>query len=238
MFQDIKPRIAEPDIGKIISYAAFDGSPESIAKISDEYRTSGALNFHGWVESGKIAGICGFEVHDGKVEIHLISVAEDKRRQGIGGAMISALQAMYGLPIEAETDDEAVGFYRKRGFETTEIMHPRRGKRHICVLRASTEKINIYDLPPLPQADELTTILAVSGNIRIERIISTGQISGWYDQIETEFVVLLEGNALVEFENRTAVMTKGDTLLIKPHERHRVNYTSGEPPCVWLCIFY
>ena len=99
--------------------------------------------------------------------------------------------------------------------------------------------MNIYNLPPLPLTEEVTTILTENENIRIERIISTGQISDWYDQEETEFVILLDGNAVIEFENNKSIaMSKGDTLLIKPHERHRVSFTSSEPPCVWLCIFY
>jgi hypothetical protein len=54
---------------------------------------------------------------------------------------------------------------------------------------------NIFDLPKLPLPEELTTILAENSNARIVRIVSTGQISDWYDQTETEFVALLEGNA-------------------------------------------
>ena len=99
--------------------------------------------------------------------------------------------------------------------------------------------MNIYDLPNIPLPEELTTVLAESGSVRIERIVSTGQASDWYDQSETEFVVLIEGNAVVEYDNgKKVAMTKGDTLLIKPHERHRVSWTSSEPPCVWLCIFF
>jgi len=98
--------------------------------------------------------------------------------------------------------------------------------------------MNIFDLPPLPLPEELTTIIAESGSVRIERIISTGQVSDWYNQAETEFVTLLQGNAVIEFEDRTAAMGKGDTIVIKPHERHRVSYTSTEPPCIWLCVFY
>ena len=99
--------------------------------------------------------------------------------------------------------------------------------------------MNIFDLPPLPLPEELTTILAGSGSVRIERIVSTGQVSDWYDQAETEFVALLEGNAVIEYENgKSVALSKGDTLVIQPHERHRVSYTSSEPPCVWLCVFY
>ena len=100
--------------------------------------------------------------------------------------------------------------------------------------------MNIFDLPDLPLSEELTTVLAENGTVRIERIISTGQVSSdWYDQDETEFVLLLDGNAVVEFEDgRSVSMNKGDTLLIQPHERHKVSYTSSDPPCVWLCVFY
>ena len=98
--------------------------------------------------------------------------------------------------------------------------------------------MNIYDLPQLLLSEELTAILAQSENVRIERIISTGHTSDWYDQSETEFVALLQGEARIEFENKTVTMSGGDTLVIQPHKRHRVTYTSSEPPCIWLCVFY
>ena len=99
--------------------------------------------------------------------------------------------------------------------------------------------MNIFNLPPLPLKKEVTSVLAESGKVRIERIVSTGQMSDLYDQDETEFVALLEGNAIIEYEGGKAItISRGDTLLIKPHERHRVSYTSNEPPCVWLCVFF
>ena len=99
--------------------------------------------------------------------------------------------------------------------------------------------MNIFDLPTLPLSEELTTVLVESNNLRVERIVSTGQVSDWYDQDETEFVVLLEGDAIIEYDNGgTVAMSKGDTLLLLSHVRHRVSYTSENPPCVWLCVFY
>jgi len=134
VFQDIKPRVAEPDVGVIISYAALDGSPGGVAKEAEKYLSSENLHFYGWVEDGRVVGICGFEVHSDKVEIHLISVAGDRQKQGVGGAMVTALQKMYSLPLEAETVEEAVGFYRKRGFITTAFQHPEWGVKYTCVL--------------------------------------------------------------------------------------------------------
>jgi len=99
--------------------------------------------------------------------------------------------------------------------------------------------MNLFDLPAAPSPEETTTVLADNGNVRIERIISAGQTSGWYDQAETEFVALMDGSAVIEYaDNKTVELSKGDTVLIKPHERHRVSFTSNDPPCVWLCVFY
>jgi cupin 2 domain-containing protein len=99
--------------------------------------------------------------------------------------------------------------------------------------------MNIFDLPKLPLLEEETMALLENSKLRVERIVSTGQISNWYDQGESELVILLEGQAEIEFDNGgVKSLKKGDTLLIKPHEIHRVSYTSREPACIWLCIFF
>jgi len=99
--------------------------------------------------------------------------------------------------------------------------------------------MNIFDLPARPLSEELATTLIENNTVRIERIVSTGQTSGWYDQDESEFVALLQGKAALEFDGgETMELTAGDTLFIPPHRRHRVTFTSAEPPCVWLCVFW
>ena len=99
--------------------------------------------------------------------------------------------------------------------------------------------MNIFDLSNLTADEEMVTVLAESSNVRIERIVSRGQTSGWYDQEESEWVTLLAGRAALEYaDGKTVELTGGDTLLIKPHEKHRVAYTSSLPPCVWLCVFF
>ena len=98
--------------------------------------------------------------------------------------------------------------------------------------------MNIFDIPELPLENELTSILIESKNVRIERIVSTGQVSDWYDQVEAEFVVLLQGRAKIEFDDGTvSILSVGDMLNIPPHKKHKVIYTSTEPPCIWLCVF-
>ncbi|WP_373481987.1 cupin domain-containing protein [Acetobacterium sp.] len=99
--------------------------------------------------------------------------------------------------------------------------------------------MNVYEMSGLPVNDEVISILEQNERVRIERIISTGQQSDWYDQAESEYVILLEGRAQLAFDDgRTITLKKGDTLLIPAHQKHRVAYTSADPPCIWLCVFY
>ena len=135
MFIDIKQNMDSPTVHRIISYASFDGTPTGTQKVVNKYQSSDHLHFYAWLESEQVLGICGFEEHPDKIEVHLISVDEAARGKGIGREMIIQLQEMYNKDIEAETDDDAVDFYRKCGFDVKSFTHPKKGKRWICILR-------------------------------------------------------------------------------------------------------
>lgn len=99
---------------------------------------------------------------------------------------------------------------------------------------------NIFDLPnPLPTNEQFDDLIADHG-VKIERIISTGQTTPegeWYDQDRDEWVLLLQGTAELTYETGHRVSLKsGDTLLIPAHQKHRVTYTSTNPPCIWLTV--
>lgn len=101
--------------------------------------------------------------------------------------------------------------------------------------------MNLFDIEKIPNSEELVEILAENKNVRIERIISSGQTSPkgfWYDQNENEFVALLQGEAVISYEDGRIRLKAWDTVLIPVHKKHRVDFTSVDPPCVWLCFFY
>lgn len=101
---------------------------------------------------------------------------------------------------------------------------------------------NIYSELPLQLEKELFEELVRAENVRIERIISKGHISpeqGWYDQIENEWVIVLEGAGVVLFEDGAEVtLHKGDYINIPSHARHKVTWTDPDVLTVWLAIFY
>ena len=90
-------------------------------------------------------------------------------------------------------------------------------------------------------ADERFDALLTRPNLRIERIVSTGQASApghWYDQPQTEWVVLLSGSAVLRFEDEAEprILRPGDWMTIAPHRRHRVEATDARTPSLWLAV--
>ena len=101
--------------------------------------------------------------------------------------------------------------------------------------------MNLFDLPdPLPDHEEFTELLR-SKDVSIERIVSTGQVTPeghWYDQDQDEWVAVLQGEAILEYDTGEKLrLSAGDHVLLPAHRRHRVAYTSMEPPCIWLAVF-
>ena len=100
---------------------------------------------------------------------------------------------------------------------------------------------NLFARLPGTTTDEVITALLTTPNVRIERIVSTGQASPpgfWYDQNESEWVVLLTGSAGLRFDSDTEVreLRPGDYLHIPAHVRHRVEWTHPSEPTVWLAV--
>lgn len=100
---------------------------------------------------------------------------------------------------------------------------------------------NLYGgLPANTGAEQFLELLSRPG-LRIERIVSSGQASPpgfWYDQPQAEWVLLLQGEASLVFEDEAVprLLKPGDFLDISPHRRHRVESTAA--PTVWLAVHY
>lgn len=101
---------------------------------------------------------------------------------------------------------------------------------------------NLFANIPIDLPEEVFENLVSTESIRIERILSHGQSSpksGWYEQDEHEWVLVLSGFGVIEFEDgRVITLNKGDYLNIKAHEKHKVQATSPDQTTVWLAIFY
>ena len=72
---------------------------------------------------GRETGMMVLKVSDSDAEIIGIVVSEKLRRRGIGRHLIQFVMESEGVKrIEAQTDDDSVGFYRKCGFTEERIV--------------------------------------------------------------------------------------------------------------------
>lgn len=95
---------------------------------------------------------------------------------------------------------------------------------------------------PLP-GQEHSQLLLGPGPLRLE-LIHSCQFANppgfWYDQSESEWLLLLQGGAQLRFadEAEARCLKAGDSLLITPGRRHRVEATDPAPGTRWLALFW
>ena len=103
------------------------------------------------------------------------------------------------------------------------------------------EKHNIFEQIIIDKNEEKFFEIFKNETIKIEKIVSNGQKSPenfWYEQEKSEFILLLEGFAILEFENREVELKKGDCLNIEAYQKHKVKFTSLDEPTIWFAVFY
>ena len=102
-------------------------------------------------------------------------------------------------------------------------------------------KENLFKGIPKSAPNEIFTELLKVNGVRVERIVSFGQSSPngfWYDQLENEWVILLEGSAQIKLHDQLVDLAAGDYLNIPSGTRHRIEKTAVDRRTVWLAIFY
>ncbi len=100
---------------------------------------------------------------------------------------------------------------------------------------------NILSQIPIDSKEEVFQDILSLKNVKIERIISNGNITppdAPYLQEQAEWVLVLKGEAEVLFcETGTYHRLKpGDYLYIPANCSHRVTYTSLEEATIWLAV--
>jgi len=101
---------------------------------------------------------------------------------------------------------------------------------------------NIYAAVPAVLKQEVIEQLTGDAAVKIERIISRGHsspASGWYDQEQHEWVIVLRGEARLSFADGTCVQLRpGDYLDLPAHWKHRVDWTTPDGETIWLAVHY
>ena len=102
---------------------------------------------------------------------------------------------------------------------------------------------NIFADIPEHVPEELLECILKKDNIVIERIISNGHVTTagqWYDQTGDEWVMLLQGQAILLFEEKQKLvrLSPGDYLMIPAHTRLKVEWTLPDFNTIWLAVHF
>jgi len=89
---------------------------------------------------------------------------------------------------------------------------------------------------------ELEQVFLEKDNVLIKRIVSKGQkspASAWYDQLDNEWVLVVQGEAILEFENGEDLhMQQGAFCFIPAQQKHRVKWTPEDQVTIWLAVHF
>ena len=101
---------------------------------------------------------------------------------------------------------------------------------------------NIFTNIPQELKDELFENIISNDKLKIQRIVSQGHTTQkfqWYDQDSDEWVILLQGDAIISFEDEKDIKLKsGDYINIPAHKKHKVSWTSTDIKTIWLAVHY
>ena len=128
-------------------WLATEADDLSLRRIRDEHLPR--LTVAGVVADGVVIGFVAYDQGDSRVVMKYIATAEARRGARIGSSLVHELQRRHPrLAIFAQTDDDAIGFYRKLGFTDTAAPEDPRWpvqQRYDCLLAATRTRTS-----PLP----------------------------------------------------------------------------------------
>jgi len=141
MLINLKPSLDESEVQELLALSVFP-DPEKLKSTIDDYKTDETLLLYGYESEDEIVGVISFRMEEGKqLVIEHLAVRPDCRGAGFGrGHILEAIERMRPDQVVAETDDEAVEFYRAIGFEIESLGEVYPGvERFRCTYRTEAE---------------------------------------------------------------------------------------------------
>jgi len=140
VIRNIKDKFNTPEMFAVYSECMYMATWEKFTLEAVEYINSETTSIFGYYLNDQISGIIVIVQPAGRMPvIRGIAVGSAHRKQGIGKRLIQYACNELDIPVlTAETDDDAVSFYRHCGFETEAFMRTfdtGEYKRYKCVLK-------------------------------------------------------------------------------------------------------
>ncbi|MBP3964631.1 GNAT family N-acetyltransferase [Paenibacillus lignilyticus] len=117
MLIDIKAKLDEEAIQELLGWSVFP-EPEHLERAVQRYKDDASAKLLGYVSEDEIIGLIGYHyAGSDTIEIDHIAVDPSERYKGYGrGIILELLELEKPAVLLAETDEEAVDFYRSSRF--------------------------------------------------------------------------------------------------------------------------
>ena len=110
--------LATPEFAHLLWLAVEVGDDELARIMRDELPT---LTLLGVIADERVVAFVAFNATTDPAVIEYIAVGEEAQGRGLGSALVTAVrEAADGAAVYAQTDDDAVEFYRSIGFAITD----------------------------------------------------------------------------------------------------------------------
>lgn len=130
---DVKDELTNEDILKLLAPSVFNPTSERLLSRAEKYQADDKTSVFAYSENGEYKGIIVFKTEDNTAEILDIAVIPEYQGNGIGRRLIDYIFSKFAVSkITAETDDDAIGFYKKYGFTVTDTKVNHDTKRYVC----------------------------------------------------------------------------------------------------------
>ncbi|WNR47084.1 GNAT family N-acetyltransferase [Paenibacillus roseipurpureus] len=142
MLLNVKSRLHEGDIQQLLSYSVFPDWDRLEAVIRQYEQNEDAWLF-AYESEGILVGIIGFELNAmQEMTLHHLAVEPESRGVGFGrGLLLEIIEEMQPTRITAETDEEAVQFYRNVGFVVRSLGEKYPGvERFLCTYEVEEDE--------------------------------------------------------------------------------------------------
>lgn len=141
MLIDVKFRLREPQIQELLGYSVFP-DPDRLEETVERYENDANMMLYGYESEGILVGIIGFDINSvQEMTLHHLAVEPHSRGAGFGrGIILEIIEDMHPVRIVAETDEEAVQFYRNIGFVVRGLGEKYPGvERFACIYEIEAE---------------------------------------------------------------------------------------------------
>lgn len=130
---DVKDELTNEDILKLLAPSVFNPAPERLLSRAEKYQADDKVKAYAYSDNGEYKGIIVFKIKEQTAEILDIAVKSEYQGKGICSMLIDYIFSKFAVSkITAETDDDAIGFYKKYGFTVTDTKVNHDTKRYVC----------------------------------------------------------------------------------------------------------